>query len=195
MAQAKPWSSLAFRLALSYGGLLVLTMAIVLSVFYVQTVGVVRLRLDRQAENHLKRLMEHSAKYGEQALEHEIEQTLLDGVNTDTEILILMDPKGDPILSNAVVTPARRLSEMGVRELQVNRSGRMVTGRVAVAELPGGNLLAVGSDMQLQRDMEDLFAQAALMAALAALTSCLPALLVEKPKSSQKPVFNYLIKQ
>ncbi len=169
MAQAKPWSSLAFRLALSYGGLLVLTMAIVLSVFYVQTVGVVRLRLDRQAENHLKRLMEHSAKYGEQALEHEIEQTLLDGVNTDTEILILMDPKGDPILSNAVVTPARRLSEMGVRELQVNRSGRMVTGRVAVAELPGGNLLAVGSDMQLQRDMEDLFAQAALMAALAAL--------------------------
>ena len=169
MAPTKPWSSLAFRLALSYGGLLVLTMAIVLSVFYIQTVGVVRVRLDRQAENHLRRLMEHSAKYGQEALEHEIKQTLLDGVNTDTEILILMDPQGDPILSNAVVSPARRLSKMGVRELRVRRQGRVVTGRVAVAELPNGNLLAVGSDMQLQRDMEELFGQAALMAAVAAL--------------------------
>lgn len=168
MARPKPWSSLAFRLALSYGGLLVLTMAVVLSVFYVQTVGVVRMRLDRQAENHLKRLMEHSAKYGQEALESEIQQTLLDGVNTDTEIILLMDSEGRPILSNAVLARQRRLRDMGVRELRVQRSGRIVTGRVAVAELPGGNLLAVGSDMQLQRDMEDLFGQAALMAAVAA---------------------------
>ena len=168
MARPKPWSSLAFRLALSYGGLLVLTMAVVLSVFYVQTVGVVRMRLDRQAENHLKRLMEHSAKYGQEALESEIQQTLLDGVNTDTEIILLMDADGSPILSNAVLARQRRLRDMGVRELRVQRSGRIVTGRVAVAELPNGNLLAVGSDMQLQRDMEDLFGQAALMAAVAA---------------------------
>ena len=39
MIRSRPWSSLAFRLALSYGGLLVLTMAVVLAVFYVQTVG------------------------------------------------------------------------------------------------------------------------------------------------------------
>ena len=169
MAPTKPWSSLAFRLALSYGGLLVLTMAVVLSVFYIQTVGVVRVRMDRQAENHLRRLMEHAATYGQEALENEIQNTLVDGVNTDTEILILMDPQGDPILSNAIVVPARRLREMGVRELRVLRQGRVVTGRVAVAELPNGNLLAVGSDMQLQRDMEDLFGQASLFAAIAAL--------------------------
>jgi hypothetical protein len=64
MMRSRPWSSLAFRLALSYGGLMVLTMAIVLAVFYVQTVGVVRVRLDKQAENHVRRLTEHSAKYG-----------------------------------------------------------------------------------------------------------------------------------
>lgn len=169
MAFTKPWGSLAFRLALSYGGLMVLTMSIVLAVFYVQTVGVVRLRMDRQAENHLKRLMEHSNKYGEGALENEIRQTLIDGVNTDTEIIILTDPDGVPVLGNADILPARRLSIMGVRELRVSRAGRMVTGRVAVAELPNGNLLAVGSDMQLQRDMEELFSQASLMAAFAAL--------------------------
>ncbi|MGD9759757.1 MAG: sensor histidine kinase, partial [Comamonas sp.] len=101
MMRSRPWSSLAFRLALSYGGLLVLTMAIVLAVFYVQTVGVVRVRLDKQAENHVRRLTEHSAKYGPGALESEILQTIRDGVNTDTEILILMNPQGETIVSNA----------------------------------------------------------------------------------------------
>ena len=70
--RAKPWSSTAFRLALQFAGLMVLTMAIVLAVFYVQTVGVLRARVDRQAEAHLKRLVEHSGKYGQEALEAEI---------------------------------------------------------------------------------------------------------------------------
>ena len=168
MTSSRPWSSLAFRLALSYGALMVLTMAIVLSVFYVQTVGVVRIRLDKQAENHVRRLMEHSAKYGPGALESEILQTIRDGVNTDTEILILLDPKGEPIVGNAEVFPHRKLSTMGVRELTVKRNGRLMVGRVAVVEAPNGNLLAVGSDMQLQRDMEELFGQASLLAAVAA---------------------------
>ncbi|MEX8193121.1 sensor histidine kinase [Comamonas guangdongensis] len=168
MVHSRPWSSLAFRLALSYGGLMVLTMCIVLAVFYVQTVGVVRVRLDKQAENHLRRLMEHSAKYGQEALQSEIRQTIQDGVDTDTEILILMSPDGEPIVSNAEVFPHRKLSTMGVRELTVKRNGRLIIGRVAVAEMPNGNLLAAGSDMQLQRDMEDLFGQASLMAAIAA---------------------------
>ncbi|MDR3063975.1 MULTISPECIES: sensor histidine kinase [Comamonas] len=174
MVRSRPWSSLAFRLALSYGGLMVLTMAIVLAVFYVQTVGVVRVRLDKQAENHVRRLMEHSAKYGPGALESEILQTIRDGVNTDTEILILMNPQGETIVSNAEVYPPRRLSIMGVRELTVKRNGRLMVGRVAVVEMPNGNLLAVGSDMQLQRDMEELFGQASLLAAVAA---CIMALI------------------
>lgn len=168
MRLVKPWSSLAFRLALSYGALMVLTMAIVLSVFYVQTVGVVRIKFDKQAENHLRRLTEHLAKYGQDALEAEVRQTMLDGVNTDTEILILMDPEGTPILANAQVFPPRRLTAMGVRELTVKRHGRLIVGRVAVAELSNGNLLAVGSDMQVQRNLEELFGQASLMAAIAA---------------------------
>ena len=173
MRGSRPWSSLAFRLALSYGGLMVLTMVIVLSVFYVQTVGVVRVRLDKQAENHVRRLMEHSAKYGPGALENEILQTIRDGVNTDTEILILMDRDGEPIVSNAEVFPHRKLTTMGVRELTVKRGGRLVVGRVAVAEMPNGNLLAAGSDMQLQRDMEELFGQASLLAAIAACVMAL----------------------
>ncbi len=169
MSLAKPWSSTAFRLALTYGVLLVLTMSIVLSVFYVQTVGVLRMRTDRQAENHMRRLVEHRDKYGEPALEAEIQQTLLDGVNTDTEILILMDGEGNPIIGNADVVPARRLTEMGVRDLKVRRNGKIIAGRVAVAQLSDGKLLAVGSDMQVQSDVEELFGRASLLAGLVAL--------------------------
>lgn len=169
MSLAKPWSSTAFRLALTYGVLLVLTMSIVLSVFYVQTVGVLRMRTDRQAENHMRRLVEHRDKYGESALEAEIQQTLLDGVNTDTEILILMDGEGSPIIGNADVVPARRLTEMGVRDLKVRRNGKIIAGRVAVAQLSDGKLLAVGSDMQVQSDVEELFGRASLLAGLVAL--------------------------
>ena len=166
---AKPWSSTAFRLALSYGGLLVLTMAIVLAVFYVQTVGVLRARMDRQAETTLRRLLDHADKYGQVALEGEIRQTLEDGVNSDTEILILMDPQGVPTMGNAAVVPQRRLTTFGMRELKVRRAGRLVVGRVAVAELPNGDFLAVGSDMQPQRDLEELVRRASLLAAFIAL--------------------------
>lgn len=166
---ARPWSSVAFRLALYYGGLLVLTMVIVLSVFYVQTVGVLGARMDRQADNHLRRLVEHGAKYGQQALESEIRWMLQDGVNTDTEILMLTDAQGQVLLGNAAPWPPRRLSTVGVRDVTVRRAGVLVAGRVAVAELPGGRLLAVGSDLQAQRHMEELIGRASLLAGGAAL--------------------------
>ena len=166
--RAKPWSSTAFRLALQFAGLMVLTMAIVLAVFYVQTVGVLRARVDRQAEAHLKRLVEHSGKYGQEALEAEIRQTLQDGVNSDTEIIILMDGHGAPVIGNATVVPLRRLTTMGIRELKVRRSGHIVNARVSVAELPSGQFIAVGTDMQQQREMEELVGRASLLAGVIA---------------------------
>lgn len=178
MVAARPWSSVAFRLALYYGGLLVLTMAIVLSVFYVQTVGVLGARMDRQAENHLRRLVEHGAKYGQEALEGEIRWMLQDGVNTDTEILMLTDAQGHVLLGNAAPWPPRRLSTVGVRDVKVRRAGALVAGRVAVAELPGGRLLAVGSDLQAQRHMEELIGRASLMAAFIALVMAVVGALV-----------------
>lgn len=171
--RAKPWSSTAFRLALNYGGLLVLTMAVVLAVFYVQTVGALRARQDRQAETHLKRLIDHADRYGQDELEKEIRQMLQDGVNSDTEIVMLMDTHGLPIIGNATVVPLRRLTALGIRELKVRRAGRIVSGRVAVAVLPNGQYLAVGTDLQLQHEMEELVGRASLLAAVTALVMSL----------------------
>jgi signal transduction histidine kinase len=134
--------------------------------------------MDRQAENHLRRLVEHGAKYGQEALEGEIRWMLQDGVNTDTEILMLTDAQGHVLLGNAAPWPPRRLSTVGVRDVKVRRAGALVAGRVAVAELPDGRLLAVGSDLQAQRHMEELIGRASLMAAFIALVMAVVGALV-----------------
>ena len=148
----RPWSSIAFRLALYYGGLLLLTMVVVLAIFYVQMVGVLSNRMDQQAKQDLKRLETLSRHYGEASLELEIRNLLNDGVDSQTEIVILTDAHGAVLLGNASIQPERSLTTAGLRELRLQRHGRTITGRVAVALLPSGNMLVVGSDMEALRD-------------------------------------------
>jgi hypothetical protein len=106
----RPWSSIAFRLALYYGGLLLLTMVVVLAIFYVQMVGVLSNRMDQQAKQDLKRLETLSRHYGEASLELEIRNLLNDGVDSQTEIVILTDAHGAVLLGNASIQPERSLT-------------------------------------------------------------------------------------
>jgi signal transduction histidine kinase len=88
------------------------------------------------------------------------------------------DAQGHVLLGNAAPWPPRRLSTVGVRDVKVRRAGALVAGRVAVAELPDGRLLAVGSDLQAQRHMEELIGRASLMAAFIALVMAVVGALV-----------------
>lgn len=160
----RPWSSIAFRLALYYGGLLLLTMVVVLAIFYGQMVGVLSTRMDQQAKQDLKRLETHARHYGEASLEQEIRSLLNDGVDSQTEIVILTDAHGAMLLGNASIQPQRSLSNAGLRELRLQRHGRSITGRVAVARLPSGHMLIVGTDMEALRDIEQRFMRASLSA-------------------------------
>ena len=160
----RPWSSIAFRLALYYGGLLLLTMVVVLAIFYGQMVGVLSTRMDQQAKQDLKRLETHARHYGEASLEQEIRSLLNDGVDSQTEIVILTDAHGAMLLGNASIQPQRSLSHTGLRELHLQRHGRSITGRVAVARLPSEHMLIVGSDMEALRDIEQRFMRASLSA-------------------------------
>lgn len=165
-AARRPWSSIAFRLALSYGGLLLLTMVVVLTIFYVQMVSVFSHRMDREANMDLQRLQQHALNYGEDALRKEIERLLSDGVDSQTEIAILTDRDGEFLTGNARVLRQRRINTFGLRELLLERDGLSMTGRVAVTELPSGNLLIVGRDMEALHDIEHRFMNASLTAAV-----------------------------
>lgn len=158
----RPWSSIAFRLALYYGGLLLLTMVVVLAIFYAQMVGVLSTRMDQQAKQDLKRLETHARHNGEASLEREIRNLLNDGVDSQTEILILTDASGAVLLGNASIQPQRDLSNAGLNELRLQRHGHTITGRVAATRLPSGHMLIVGSDMEALRDIEQRFMRASL---------------------------------
>ncbi|WP_370680438.1 sensor histidine kinase [Comamonas sp. GB3 AK4-5] len=159
-----PWRSIAFRLALYYGALLLLTMVVVLAIFYVQMVGVLSARIDQQARQDLKRLEAHARHYGEASLQQEIRNLLNDGVDSQTEVVILTDAQGNMLVGNARIQPQRSLSTLGLRELQVQRDGRTLSGRVAVTRLESGHMLIVGSDMEALRDIEQRFMRASLSA-------------------------------
>lgn len=160
---------MAFRLALYYGGLLLLTMVVVLAIFYVQMVGVLSTRMDQQANQDLKRLLTHSQHYGEASLQQEIQTLLSDGIDSQTEIAILTDANGDFLVGNATIAPQRRLDTLGLRELHLQRNGRQISGKVAVARLPSGKMLIVGSDMEALRDIEQRFLNASLSAVVIVL--------------------------
>ncbi|MDR3003157.1 MAG: HAMP domain-containing histidine kinase [Acidovorax sp.] len=162
--KGRPWRSIAFRLALYYGVLLLLTMVVVLAIFYVQMVGVLSARIDQQAKQDLKRLEAHARHYGEASLQQEIRNLLSDGVDSQTEIVILTDAQGHMLVGNASIQPQRSLSTLGLRELQVQRDGRTLNGRVAVARLESSHMLIVGSDMEALRDIEQRFMRASLSA-------------------------------
>ncbi len=161
----RPWSSVAFRLALHYGALVLLTMAVVLAAFYVQTVGVLQERIDRQTRTDLERLVEVRRQQGRDALVRQIQYSLRDGRHSDTEILLLVAADGTPLAGNILPVPLAAFGGASVREWPVVRDGRPTLGRLVLRRLGDDSALLVGSDMQAQRDIEQLFAHASLVAA------------------------------
>ena len=162
MSPPRPWSSVAFQVALRYGALIVLTVAVVLGMFYIQVLGTLRVRIDHDIDVNLKRLQQMARHQGLDGLAAETERLLRDGVNSDTEVLIVTDRQGKALLGNAQLKHPRRLSTLGDRELDIKRHGATHVARVHVAELEGGNLLIVGNDMRPLDELGHLFISASV---------------------------------
>lgn len=163
----RPWTSIAFRLALNYGALVLLTMCMVLAVFYVQTVGVLQSRIDRENAASIDRLFE--GQTAEPSLDHLtalVKRELRDGEKSDTEIYLLLDPQGAKVVGNIDALPPRLLKGPSAHEARVVRAGRVTVGRLQVRVLEGGGWLVVGSDLHALRELESLYGRASLFAAL-----------------------------
>ncbi|WPB55531.1 HAMP domain-containing sensor histidine kinase [Xylophilus sp. GOD-11R] len=163
------WSSVAFRLALNYGALVVVTMAVILTLFYLQTVGVLQNRIDRHIEVTAQRLLFTADREGVDQLARDIQDMLRDGMNTDTEIYLLLEPDGARRVGNVMLIslPAAAASE--VVEARAVRDGRPTDARLKVYALPEGRRLLVGSDLLHQREIERLIVRAIGWGALVAL--------------------------
>ncbi|PHV28806.1 histidine kinase [Janthinobacterium sp. BJB426] len=148
--------SIAARLALGYGVLVVVSISIVCAVFYFGTIGV----LDRSVDRKLTLLSERLAALYQQGdssrTTAEIAHLLTDRTDSDTEIFLLVGADGRRVAGNLsswpdVDSPVGRLLHR-----DVTREGRRVPARMLIRDLEGGARLFVGRDMEEGKSIRSL---------------------------------------
>ncbi|MCC7645289.1 MULTISPECIES: cell wall metabolism sensor histidine kinase WalK [unclassified Janthinobacterium] len=148
--------SIAARLALGYGVLVVVSISIVCAVFYFGTIGV----LDRSVDRKLTLLSERLAVLYEQGgssrTTAEIAHLLTDRTDSDTEIFLLVDADGRRVAGNLSSWPDVGSPVGHLLHRDVTREGRRVPARMLIRELAGGARLFVGRDMEEGKSIRSL---------------------------------------
>ena len=148
--------SIAARLALGYGVLVVVSISIVCAVFYFGTIGV----LDRSVDRKLTLLSERLAALYEQGgssrTTGEIAHLLTDRTDSDTEIFLLVDADGRRVAGNLSSWPDAASPVGRLLHRDVTREGRRVPARMLIRNLAHGARLFVGRDMEEGKSIRTL---------------------------------------
>ncbi len=169
--------SFAFRLAFLYGLAVMAAMLVVAPTLYYGTVGELARGIDSQLITLSGRLDELAGAQGSAEVGREIGNLLNDGLASDTEIYLLVDPRGARIVGNISPWNWRDRQFGQLSDQSLLRLGRATRARVLVSRLPDGDILVVGRDMPDQQQIRRLvlralvtsFILAALVAAGGAL--------------------------
>ena len=160
--------SVAFRLALGYGVLVVGAMAVVSTALYFGTVVTIDHGINAKVSKISERLIALFEADGVHALQLRIVQLLTDGIDQDTEVYALLDADGRSIVGNVAAlgsgTPFDRLTDQ-----VIVRGARPSTSRLVAHRLSNGNVLVVGRDLQDVHEMEQLIVRALLVGGVIAL--------------------------
>jgi signal transduction histidine kinase len=162
------FGSVAFRLALGYGVLVVGAMMVISAVFYFGTVGVIGRGIDAKLFTISQRLTDHFEARGIAALQQEIDQLLTDGIDQDTEVYLLLDREGRKIAGN-LAGPGKRTPLDRLTDLSVVRDDRASTSRLLPHQLSNGDTLVVGRDLNDLREIEQLVMRSLLIGGAVAL--------------------------
>ena len=163
------WHSVAFRLALLCGGLVVASVLVVSSVFYFVSLGLMERNIDSKLLYISDRFSESAQTSGLATLAQRIESTLSDGVDSDVEILLLTDPSGKKLAGNIPGwTDASAPYDQTIDRLVMRGSGASPS-RVRLHKLTDGGLLVVGRDMQDLSEIRSLIARAVVIGGVSAL--------------------------
>jgi len=159
---AKPLQSVAFRLALGYGALVIGSMIVTSLVFYFGTVGIVGRDIDSKLFTVSQRLTDRFDSNGLEALQQYMLQLLRDGIDQDTEDYLLVDPERRKIVGN--LSPSDVPPSLGqLSDQSVHRDGRRSISRLLSHQLSNGVVLVVGRDLQDVNEVEQLVLHALLV--------------------------------
>jgi signal transduction histidine kinase len=156
----KLFNTVAFRLAMGYGALVLGAMAVISAVLYFGTVGVLDRETDAKLVATSDRLTKHFATRGNAALQREIQQLLTDGLDQDTEVYLLVSPDGEKLVGNLSGWTNDKITLDRLEDQTITRYGRPSVSRLLPHELPNGATLVVGRDMGDLREIEQLVLRA-----------------------------------
>lgn len=148
--------SIAARLALGYGVLVVVSISIVCAVFYFGTIGVLDRSVDRKLTVLSERLAALYQQGGSSRTTAEIAHLLTDRTDSDTEIFLLVDADGRRVAGNLSSWPDAASPVGRLLHHDVTREGRRGPARMLVRELAGGARLFVGRDMEEGKSIRTL---------------------------------------
>jgi len=141
--------SVTFRLAVGYGALMLLSMAVLALTLYLGTVGMLNHGIDRKLTSLSLHLSQRASGDGRDALRQEIQRLLDDGIDSDTEVYQLVAPDGLALAGNLQDLPDALPTDQ-LTDLDVIRAGRASHSRLLAHRLADGGILVVG------RDLDDL---------------------------------------
>src|SRR5262249_43709013 len=152
-SMSKLLGSVAFRMALGYGVLVVATLAVISAALYFGSVVVIDRGIDAKLSKLSEQLVDRFGGGDVHALKRRIEQLVTDGIDQETEVFALLEAGGRNIVGNVRsldrATPLDRLSVQ-----TIIRDGRPSTSRLLPHRLSSGNVLVVGRDLHDVREME-----------------------------------------
>jgi signal transduction histidine kinase len=153
---AKLGDSVAFRMALGYGVLSVGSMALIATFFYFGTVVVLNRQIDQKLVARSNRLIDQFETGGMAWMQQAIQQLLDDGLESDTEVYLLVGPDGRTIVGNLSRWAKGRAPLERLTTQAVTRNGRASTSRTLPRQLRNGATLVVGRDLSDMRDIEQV---------------------------------------
>ena len=153
-------NSIANRLALGNGALIGALIVVASAVFYFGTVGVLDRSIDGKIVSISNRLVGTYGMRPVADLSREINQELTDGIDSDTEIFLVISAAGQRVIGNLSQWPESGMPLGELFNREVVRLGRASSARLLVQRLPAGGLLYVGRDQGEQRSIRNLVLRA-----------------------------------
>jgi len=172
------WHSVAFRLALLCGGLVVASVLVLSSVFYFVSLGLLARNIDSKIMSITEKFSEDAETNGLFVLAQRIESTLSDGVDSDVEILLLTNALGQKLAGNISGWAEQSTPLDQTIDRIVQRGDRFVPSRVRLHKMTDGSLLVVGRDMQDLSEIGSLIARAVVIGGVSAMLLAILATLV-----------------
>jgi signal transduction histidine kinase len=180
------WHSVAFRLALLCGGLVVASVLVLSSVFYFVSLGLLARNIDGKIMSITEKFSEDAAANGLFILAQRIESTLSDGVDSDVEILLLTNALGQKLAGNISGWTETSTPFDQTIDRVVKRGERLLPSRIRLHKMTDGALLVVGRDMQDLSEIRSLIARAVAIGGVSAILLAILATLVFRWQLEQR---------